>query len=63
MGPYWICLAFAAGIAILFVLWAISDPSVVQDIRQSPSLLLLIALSCLILYGLGRAFRYVLSAK
>ena len=42
----------------------ISDPpGVAQDIRQSPSLLLLISLSCLILYGLGRAFRYLLSAK
>jgi len=60
---YWICLTFAGGIAILFLLWVISDPSVAEDIRQSPSLLLLIALSCLILYGLGRAFRYVLSAE
>ena len=38
-------------------------PGVAQDIRQSPSLLLLISLSRLILYGLGRAFRYLLSAK
>jgi hypothetical protein len=58
---YWACLVLAGMWAVFFLWWAISDSGVVEDIRQSPYLAFLVALPSLLLYGLGRAFRYVLS--
>ena len=58
---YWACFLCAGAWAAFFLWWAWVDPGVVQDIRQSPINAVLVAAPSLILYGLGRAFRYVLS--
>jgi hypothetical protein len=48
---------------IFFLWWAWVEPGVVEDIRQSPYLAVLAAAPSLLLYGFGRATRYVLSAE
>jgi hypothetical protein len=60
---YWTCLTMAVAWAALFLWWAWVDPGVVDDIRGSPYLAIVVAAPSLVLSGLGRAFRYVLSAK
>jgi hypothetical protein len=39
------------------------EPGGFEDIRQSPYLVLVMAIPVLVAYGLGRAFRYVLSGE
>ena len=58
---YWACLVLAGMWAVFFLWWATVDPGVVEDIRQSPYLAFLVAAPSLLLYGLGRAIRYVLA--
>jgi hypothetical protein len=60
---YWACLVVAGMYAAAFLWWASAESGVVEDIRGSPYLVLLIAAPPVLLYGLGRAFRYVLSAE
>ena len=60
---YWTCLVLAGMWAVFFLWWAVSDPGVVEDIRQSPDSAFVLAAPSLLLYGLGRAFRYVLSGE
>lgn len=57
---YWIGLATAIG-WVPFVLWVASTEGAIKDLQQSPELLVVIALPTVIAYGLGRAFRYLLS--
>jgi len=58
---YWACLVLA-GISAVFFLWlAVSDAGFEEVIRQSPYLAFVFAAPSLLLYGLGRAFRYVLA--
>jgi hypothetical protein len=59
---YWLCLAIAGGWSA-FVIWVSMEPGGFEDIRQSPYLVLVMAIPVLVAYGLGRAFRYVLSGK
>lgn len=60
---YWTCLLAAGAWAAFFSWWAWADPGVVEDIRGSPYLAIVVAAPSLVLYGLGRAFRYVLSGE
>ena len=60
---YWACLVAAGAWMIFFLWWAWVEPGVVEDIRQSPYLAVLAAAPSLLLYGFGRATRYVLSAE
>jgi hypothetical protein len=59
---YWASLALALS-WVAFLIWLLMDPSFVEDIRSSPYLGVVMALPALVAYGLGRAFRYVLSGE
>jgi hypothetical protein len=58
---YWACLVLAGMWAVFFLWLAVSDSGFEEVIRQSPYLAFVFAAPPLLLYGLGRAFRYVLA--
>jgi hypothetical protein len=60
---YWACLVGAGAWVAFFLWWAWGNPGVVEDVRRSPYLAILVAAPSLLLYGLGRAARYVLAAE
>jgi hypothetical protein len=60
---YWIGIAIAVGWAAFMLWFSLKAEGALEDLQQSPELLLVIALPTLIAYGLGRAFRYVLSGE
>jgi hypothetical protein len=60
---YWACLVGAGAWAAFLLWWAWGDPGVVEDVRGASYLAILVAAPSLLLYGLGRAVRYVLSAE
>jgi len=60
---YWACLVIAGAWAAFLLWWASVEPGVIQDVRGSSYLAVLMMAPFALLYGLGRAFRYVLSAE
>lgn len=60
---YWGCLVIAGAWAVFFLWWAWEDAGVIEDIHRSPYLAVLAAAPSVLLYGLGRAIRYVLAAE
>jgi hypothetical protein len=60
---YWACLVLA-GMWAAFLIWLLMvESSTFDEVRQSPSLAVFATLPALLLYGVGRAFRYVLSGE
>ena len=57
---YWACLVAAGAWIIFFGWWAWVDPGVVEDLRGAPYLVILAGAPSLLLWGFGRAARYVL---
>jgi hypothetical protein len=60
---YWVGLAIGIAWAALMLWYGLREKGVLEDLQQSPELFFVIALPTLIAYGLGRAFRYVLSGE
>ena len=62
---YFSCLAIALGWALFFgfVVAVESEVGLVAAIRKDPMMLAVAGIPALVLYGVGRAFRYVLSKE
>jgi hypothetical protein len=60
---YLSCLAIALGWALFFgfVVAVESEAGVVAAVRKDPTILAVVFIPALVLYGVGRALRYVLS--
>jgi hypothetical protein len=60
---YLSCLALALGWALFFgfVVAVESEAGLVAAIRKDPTMIAVVGIPALVLYGVGRALRYVLS--